>query len=116
MTTCLYCGGKCCKSIAIQIDTPKSADDYEDLKWYLYHKGLSVYFDSDKEWLVEIPITCRHLDKKGKCKIYSNRPPICRDFDTDTCEENKGKVFVRLKTPEDVDKYIAKLRKERRIK
>jgi Fe-S-cluster containining protein len=115
MVTCLDCGGKCCKSIAIQIDTPKSVDDYQDLKWYLYHPGLSVYLDSDKEWLVEIPIRCRHLDKKGKCRIYSRRPPICKDFDTKTCEENKGEVLVKLKTPEDVDRHVRKLKRQGKL-
>ena len=56
MINCKECGGECCKSISIQIEKPTTKEDFEDLKWYLYHKGMFLYIDNENDWVAEIPI------------------------------------------------------------
>ncbi|MBW2964818.1 YkgJ family cysteine cluster protein [Candidatus Woesearchaeota archaeon] len=112
--TCKACGGECCKSLAIEIPAPKDVDDFQDLKWYLYHTGLTVYLDKDGEWNVEVHLKCKYLDKDGKCTIYGERPPVCRAFEVVGCNNGDDRV-VWLKTPEDVDAYVAKLKDEGKL-
>ena len=116
MVECFECKGECCKSIAIQIDPPEDLVAYEDLKWYLYDPGITVYFDSEGDWCVDIPIKCKHLNKKGLCDIYDRRPPTCREYDEKCCEENEGDVLILFEKPEDVDRHIEKLKKEGKLK
>lgn len=106
---CFECGGECCKSVAIRVDEPEDVDDYLDFKWYLFHPGLTVYLDTEGDWHVDVPIKCRHLTKDGRCRIYEERPPVCRDYDVDECD-NGDDTVVTFEKPEDVDRYIAKLR------
>ena len=108
---CRECEGQCCRSVAVKLEEPEDINDYEDFKWFIYHPGLTVYLDDEGDWHVDMPIKCRHLDAKGACKIYKDRPPVCRDYDVKDCMEANDQT-VELKTPADVDKYIAKLRKE----
>ena len=112
---CFKCMGKCCKSVAIEIDTPEDLDDFEDLKWYIYHPGLTVYVGGKGDWNVNMSIGCIHLTKEGKCMIYENRPPVCRDYGVDDCNNCDDKEIV-FNTAEDVDAYIAKLRAEGTLK
>src|SRR3972149_674299 len=109
MISCNDCEGECCKRIAIPIDNPETLEDYEDLKWYLYHTGLTIYVDNEDDWLVQVPVGCKHL-KGGKCVIYDKRPPICRKSAVADCERNIKEVKFELKTPEDVDKHIKSLK------
>ncbi len=107
---CFTCGGECCKSVAIKLEDPVDIDDYEDFKWYVFHPGLSVYLDTDDEWHVDVPIKCKHLGRNGKCKVYDDRPPVCRDYDVRECDEGDDSK-VTLSTPEEVDSYIRKLKR-----
>ncbi|MBW2972612.1 YkgJ family cysteine cluster protein [Candidatus Woesearchaeota archaeon] len=115
LNKCMACGAECCRSLAIEIDAPEDLDDFEDLKWYIYHKGLTVYLDTDGVWNVEIPTKCVHLDREGKCLIYKDRPPVCREFDVVDCNDGDDRS-VWFKTAEDVDKYVAELKKQGKLK
>lgn len=46
--------------------------------------------------------------------IYDSRPPVCRDYYVDECD-NGDDAVVTLETPEDVDRHIAKLKKEGKL-
>lgn len=109
MITCDECGGDCCKRIAIQIEKPKTRDDIEDLKWYLYHDRLAVYIDNEGDWLVQVPVKCKHLIN-GKCSIYSGRPPVCRKAKVSECQRNVKETVKVFRTPEDVDTYLKTLK------
>lgn len=113
MITCDECNGECCKMIAIDIDTPKTREDFENIRWYLYHKGLSVYIDNEGTWLVQIPFPCMHRKKDGKCAIYDRRPPICRTYSPKTCERNIEEVKVMFRTVEDYDRWLRKSKRFR---
>ncbi len=88
MINCKECKYKCCEEIAVQISTPKSADDFKDIKWYLYHPGISIEIDKDDIWWVKFNSRCGKLDKTGNCKIYPERPPVCRNLSLKECDAN----------------------------
>ncbi len=110
MITCKDCNGDCCRKLAVQIDTPKTKRDFEDIKWYLYHEGISVYIDNEGDWLVQLPSRCTHLKRDGKCAIYERRPPVCREAKVSECERNIKETRVLFSKPEDIEKYLKKKR------
>lgn len=83
---CSECEGLCCKYIAFPIDTPETRKDFDDIRWYLCHKGITVFLE-DGQWYVCVSNECRHLCKDTKkCLIYEERPQICKKFKADDCE------------------------------
>lgn len=111
---CKGCPGLCCRYVAVELDEPEDAEDWDEIKWMLHHKNLTVYKDNDGDWLVEFKTDCKNLDENGRCKIYDERPELCREHDPETCVRNgEGEVHVILfKTPEDVDKYLEEQEKK----
>ena len=78
--SCIECGAKCCRHLALEIDTPTNKQDYDNIRWYLYHKKVTVFIDHDDEWYLEFDSKCEALGKNNKCQDYKNRPRICRDY------------------------------------
>jgi Fe-S-cluster containining protein len=107
---CTDCG-RCCMYVAIEIDPPTRPRNATDILWYLYHPGISIYVDGNEEWCIQFESRCENLGEDLLCKIYRQRPHICRGFDSETCEVNgkEGEAFT-LRTP---DEFLAYLRKER---
>src|SRR3989338_9417853 len=106
---CNECDGECCKNIAIQIESPETREDFEDLNWYLYHEGLIIYIDDEDDWLVQIPIKCKFL-KDGKCMIYYKKPPICKNSEVSRCEKNIKEAKIIFKNEGDIEHYIESLK------
>ncbi len=79
---------KCCEHIAIQIDKPKSKEDFHHIMWYLLHENIKVYIDYDNDWIIEFQTKCKALDNKGLCKVYSTRPNICKEYTQQDCEKH----------------------------
>lgn len=105
--TCEGCNGKCCKSVAIEIDTPQSIEEFEDIKWYVVHKNVNVYVNEDYEWYVEFLTPCEFLDDGGKCIIYNKRPQICRNYSQEEClHHNSYDEKYTFKKLEDIEKYL----------
>jgi Fe-S-cluster containining protein len=111
---CRECGGLCCKTFAVIIDKPECEEDYEHFKWYLYHTGTSVFMDKDGDWNVEVHLPCKHLGDASKCRIYDERPPICREYNELECDDGPD-VKIEFKTPEEVDEYVKKLKAEGKL-
>jgi Fe-S-cluster containining protein len=84
---CGTCNGLCCRHIAMHLDTPSKKGDYDNLRWFLTHKNVMVGIDHEKNWMIEMTTSCRHL-RKNRCTIYAKRPRICKIFPgtEDTCE------------------------------
>jgi uncharacterized protein len=106
--TCEECDGKCCKYVAMEIDTPEELEDFEAIKWYVCHKNVNVFVDEDYIWHLEFLTPCEHFGENNKCKIYSKRPKICQEHSHEEClfhnDDYKEKfVFNKI---EDVEKYI----------
>jgi Fe-S-cluster containining protein len=83
---CRDCDSHCCRYIAVQIAAPRHREEYEMIRWYLAHGEVCVYIDPDGDWLVQIPTVCRHLVGR-RCAIYPARPKVCREYETQTCEQ-----------------------------
>jgi Fe-S-cluster containining protein len=87
LVACTECGN-CCTYVGVGINAPSRTRYATDILWYLYHEGVYVYLDGDAEWSVHFEARCRQLGDDLLCRIYEDRPHICRSFDNTTCEVN----------------------------
>lgn len=103
---CQNCG-KCCKHIAMQIDTPEDNDDYNNILWYLLHDKVSIYID-EGDWHIEFQTKCKKLGENNMCTYYKERPLICRTYSADECVNNaEGKPYdFEFKSAEDFLNYL----------
>lgn len=113
---CFRCNGRCCQHVALPIDTPKTAGDFDDIRWYLTHRQVSVFVE-DGDWYIQFKSKCRHLNEQMRCDIYATRPRICRKYNSNECEftgddDLHEHEFSRV---EDIDRYAKEyLRKKQR--
>ena len=108
MSPCRSCEAKCCRYFAMEIDTPRSKHDFENLRWYLAHKKIKIFVEKRK-WYIEILNECRYL-KGHRCSIYEKRPLICREHSTFDCEHiledfDHDLIFSSM---EELDEYVEK--------
>ncbi len=105
---CHDCGARCCRYIAVEIDTPKTKREYDDIRWYLLHDNISVFVDHDGAWHIEIQTPCRSLANDHSCREYETRPQICRDHGrpSGTCEFFDSPYNARFHTPEEYERYL----------
>jgi Fe-S-cluster containining protein len=76
---CHLCTARCCKYLALQIDTPTTPTDHDQIRWFMLHHGVVVWMQ-DGEWYLEVHNPCKHLQPDNRCGIYDTRPQICRDY------------------------------------
>ncbi|MDY6914204.1 MAG: YkgJ family cysteine cluster protein [Planctomycetota bacterium] len=109
--TCRECGAKCCKYFCFEIDEPDTYEELEDVRWYLCHKGVTVHIDEDDDWYISIDNRCKMLAADNRCKIYDDRPLICRDYDLADCDHSGGDYDYKafFKSPEELEAYARKL-------
>lgn len=109
MVLCKKCDAKCCRYFALHIDTPRKKHDFENIRWYLAHKGVTIFVEKRK-WYLEIANECRYLKGDHKCGIYDKRPLICREHSTKTCEHvfDKFEHDYIFNSLEKFDKYLDK--------
>ena len=108
---CDECGGDCCDGLVLEIGKPRTKEDYEDVRWYLYHEKTHVYIDMDGDWMAEMDLPCIHRSGRGgRCKIYNKRPPVCREGAHSECELNFDDVKVRFRTVREYDAWLRKRR------
>lgn len=91
---------KCCEYIALEIDEPIDFEDFENIRWYLLHKNVKVYFTEDEDvevgederfkWFLQFQTPCKELNPDGLCQIYEKRPLICQEHSAETCEIRDG--------------------------
>ena len=120
---CLRCGSKCCRYFALPIEEPEDMKDFDDIRWYLLHEGVSVFVE-DGDWYIQIDNKCKALTPEGPCHIYDDRPRICRKYKVKECEYTvpDGEYELLLRTPEECMAYAAKtlgrkaLKREKRRK
>ncbi len=107
---CIECGAKCCKYFCFEIDEPDDYEEFEDVRWYLCHEGVTVHIDDDGDWFIAIDNHCKHLQSDFRCTIYEDRPLICRQYDTENCDYTGGDYDYRehFSTPEQLDAYARK--------
>ncbi|UCG16888.1 MAG: YkgJ family cysteine cluster protein [Phycisphaerales bacterium] len=86
---CEHCTAACCHYIALPIDRPESRRDFDDIRWYLMHKGITVFVEDD-DWYVQIPAKCGGLLPDNRCRVYETRPKICREYKAGDCDYAGG--------------------------
>lgn len=79
----------CCRYLALPLDKPKTSRDFDDIRWYLMHDGITVFIE-DGDWYVQIPTVCRNLRPDNLCTIYETRPKICREYKAGDCDYAGG--------------------------
>jgi len=105
---CEKCTGLCCRYFALPIETPKTREDYDDIRWYLCHEDISIFIE-DGDWYLSVNGKCRHLSEKNhECLIYDRRPKICRKYRHKNCDAVVGGYDYELHFTSDreMDEYI----------
>jgi len=86
---CRQCDAKCCRYFCFEIDQPETFEEFENLRWFLLHEGISIHID-EGNWFISIENKCRNLDANGRCAEYASRPVICRKYAVDGCDAVAG--------------------------
>lgn len=103
---CQMCKGTCCKYVAVEIDTPESFDDFQDIRWYCAHKNVWVFMD-DEDWYVAFDTPCEKLGDDWLCTIYEDRPDVCRNHKFGDCDYFlDGEFDLEFRSLEEVDAYL----------
>ena len=107
---CAQClPAKCCRYFSIQIDTPRSKRDFDDLIWMIAHRQVSIYIEKRK-WFLMVHTQCRFLDTDtNRCAVYETRPEMCRDHSVKECEWHGPYDFDNhFKSYEDLKRWMKK--------
>lgn len=108
---CRDCTAECCKHIGIPIDAPETWEDFQRIKHYVAHEGVSCYLDVEGDWIVEFITKCGQLNG-NKCMAWGTKeyPSICTEYEMKTCVMNEEGEWweIIFKTPADVDAHCAK--------
>ena len=105
---CEKCTGLCCRYFALPIETPEDKGDYDDIRWYLCHEGITVFVE-DGDWYINIKNKCKYLSEKGHhCEIYDKRPRVCRGYRHSTCDFVEGEYDYEkhFTSAEQMEEYI----------
>lgn len=107
---CRLCNARCCRYFCLPIDNPCTYDEFEQVRWYLVHGGVSVHVDHDGGWWMLVENRCRWLEDSAqgpRCVAYDNRPLICRRFSPRTCDFTRGPFAYehRFETADELEDY-----------
>jgi Fe-S-cluster containining protein len=102
----------CCRYVAVEIDAPWTPREYDQVHWYLAHRGVSVYVDWDGGWFIEFETVCENLGPHGACGVYRERPKLCSDFSWETCEPSTREPAYRFRflQPEEFFEWLRRRR------
>lgn len=109
------CNGACCRDLALPIKRPRTQTEINDMKWRLHFDTVELYI-LNRRWYMLVKGRCIYLDKNNRCTIYERRPEQCREHMPPECERFAPFYDVLLRTPEELDDYLAGRRKKRRRK
>jgi Fe-S-cluster containining protein len=107
---CRKCRSRCCRYLCFEIDRPESYEDFENARWFLMHKGVSIHIEENGDWYMAITNRCRNLTRDNLCRDYDNRPLICRSYSVEGCDFTKGdyEYSMLFKTPRQLEDYARK--------
>lgn len=86
---CEHCTAACCRYVAVPIEEPTTARDFNDMRWYVLHDDIAVFVE-EGEWYIQFHTPCQHIAADGRCGIYETRPTICREYTTKECDYHIG--------------------------
>lgn len=102
---CRHCTGKCCRYFTVPIETPVTWDDYDAARWYLAH-GRTLLYVEKGDWFLVVLARCRYLAADLRCRIYHDRPKICREYTVAECEYDSDWEFEKVfESPEQLWEY-----------
>jgi Fe-S-cluster containining protein len=102
---CDHCTAKCCRYFALPIDEPTTHEEYQYLRWFLFHDRAALFVE-EGSWYLLVYTPCEHLGDDQRCRIYDRRPQICRDYSTEKCEYEDDWVYDHyFETAEQVEEY-----------
>ena len=102
---CEHCAAACCRYLALPMDKPTTARDYDDIRWYLMHEGVTVFVE-EGDWYVQYQTRCKNLGADNLCMVYETRPEICREYEPKGCDYTGGsygydRLFTHAKQVEE---------------
>ncbi len=104
------CAGctRCCETVSIEIDVPRSSWEYDQWIWVLHHRNLEVYLEKPERWYLHIEARCEQLKDNGHCKVYEDRPVLCREYDPRSCERRAplSDIVAWFKTGADLERWL----------
>ena len=105
---CARCDALCCRYLATEIDAPLTKREVDDIRWYLLHRGVSVFIDAEDRWFLSFGSVGRELAENGRCRDYARRPRLCRDHGRQdgSCEAYGPLHRVRFDSPEDFEAWL----------
>jgi uncharacterized protein len=113
---CDHCTGRCCRYFSLPIDNPSTWDDYDAIRWYLAHGRTLIYVEK-KQWYLLVMTRCTYLTEEDRCRIYLNRPKVCRKYTTVSCEYDAEWTFDKVfETPEQLWEYAEAILPARRAR
>jgi Fe-S-cluster containining protein len=68
---CAVCRGACCSSVVLPIDVTTVG---REVAVMLTLRG------SQEAHGFRLDAPCRHLSRKGQCRIHEDRPTVCREY------------------------------------
>jgi len=112
---CDGCDARCCRYFCFEIDKPERYEDFDDIRWFLLHEGISIHID-EGDWYISIENRCKALGPDNRCKIYDDRPLICRKYSLRDCDRTIGDYGYEalFRTPEELEAYARQAMGERR--
>ena len=104
----------CCRYVTIPIDRPRSRRDFDNIRWYLLHRDVSVLCDWEGTWMVQFDTPCEWL-KDGRCSHYVLRPEVCREYDPADCERYcpTPAEKILLRDEKDLERFLEEREKRR---
>ena len=57
--------------VALPIDTPDTAAEYDNIRWYLMHENIHVFVE-DGDWYIAFMTRCKNLRDDNLCGIYDD--------------------------------------------
>jgi len=114
---CDQCSALCCRYFVLEIETPETRRQYDDVRWYLVHQNVFVFIEKRK-WYLGVYSRCKHLQEDNRCGIYETRPRICREYSTDNCDYHGGEYdwTVLFSSAEQLAAYAEEQLAERALK
>ena len=103
---------RCCETVSIEIDAPRSPWEYDQWIWVLHHQNLELYLEKPERWYLHIETRCRQLESNGHCRIYGRHPVLCREYDPRDCERRAplSDVVAWFKCAEDLEQWLQQKR------
>jgi Fe-S-cluster containining protein len=103
---------RCCETVSIEVDAPRSAWEYDQWVWVLHHENLELYLEKPERWFLHIETRCSKLDRHGRCSIHGKHPILCREYDPRVCERRLplSDIMAWFKNADDLERWLRRKR------